>query len=160
MTMEEMMGAMDYRICHVCRGKMLPERLTKTFKLNGKEITIKGLEGYCCEKCGEIVFAPEEARMIDKLVRAFDDKPTVDFLNLEETAEFLRVSNQTVYNMIRDGRIKAHKVGREWRFLQSDLLAYLDTSSNVTMAAKGGSVDTSDLKIISEEIAKRKKDDE
>lgn len=42
------------------------------------------------------------------------DKP--DVLNLTEVADLLRVSNQTIYNMIKDGRIKAIKFGREWRF--------------------------------------------
>lgn len=150
------MGAMNYRICHVCRGRMLPQSLTKTFQLNGKEITIKGLEGYCCEKCGEVIFSPKEVRMIDKLVHAFEDKPSGDILNLDETAEFLRVSNQTVYNMIRDGRIKAHKVGREWRFLRGDLVAYLEDASNIAMAAKGGNADKEDIDIIAAEIAKRR----
>lgn len=41
--------------------------------------------------------------------------------NLDEVAGYLGVTNQTVYNMIRDGRIKAYKVGREWRFHPSDI---------------------------------------
>ena len=49
--------------------------------------------------------------MIGKLMAALSEKqsPAIDVLNLEETAEYLRVSNQTVYNMIKDGRIKASK---------------------------------------------------
>ena len=69
--------------------------------------------------------------------------PAIDVLNLEETAEYLRVSNQTVYNMIKDGRIKAYKVGREWRFLRQDIAAYMNSSSNtdfMSMAAKGGKI--------------------
>ena len=72
-------------------------------------------------------------------------------LNLEETARYLRVSNQTVYNMIRDGRIKAYKVGREWRFLRTDILTYMNESSNqdyLAMAAKGGSISSNDLAAI------------
>lgn len=53
-----------------------------------------------------------------------------DILTLKETAEYLRVSGQTVYNMIRDGRIKAYKVGREWKFFRSDIMAYLESTSN------------------------------
>lgn len=84
------------------------------------------------------------------------ENANVDVLNLEETADFLRVSNQTVYNMIRDGRIKAHKVGREWRFFRSDIAAYVNQTSNLAMAAKGGSMDKSDLCTIQAEIDKRK----
>lgn len=53
-----------------------------------------------------------------------------DTLTLKETAEYLRVSGQTVYNMIKDRRIKTYKVGREWRFFRSDIMAYLESTSN------------------------------
>ena len=52
-----------------------------------------------------------------------------DILTLKETAEYLRVSEQTVYNMIKDRRIKAYKVGREWRFFRSDIMEYLESTS-------------------------------
>ena len=52
-----------------------------------------------------------------------------DTLTLKETAEYLRVSGQTVYNMIKDRRIKAYKVGREWRFFRSDIMEYLESTS-------------------------------
>ena len=52
-----------------------------------------------------------------------------DILTLKETAEYLRVSRQTVYNMIKDRRIKAYKVGREWRFFRSNIMEYLESTS-------------------------------
>lgn len=52
-----------------------------------------------------------------------------DILTLKETAEYLRVSRQTVYNMIKDRRIKAYKVGREWRFFRSNIMEYLESAS-------------------------------
>ena len=48
-----------------------------------------------------------------------DERP--DYLNVEETADLLRVSTQTVYNMIKSGRLKGPKFGREWRFLRKNL---------------------------------------
>ena len=39
----------------------------------------------------------------------------------------------------------------EWRFLHSDIMAYLESSSNerlLAMAAKGGAIDSHDLEII------------
>lgn len=60
-----------------------------------------------------------------------------DILTLKETAEYLRVSGQTVYNMIKDRRIKAYKVGREWRFFRSDIMKYLEsTSGNRILSTK------------------------
>jgi len=46
-------------------------------------------------------------------------------MTLEEAAGFLKVSETTVYQLLRDGQLKARKVGREWRFLKSELVAYL-----------------------------------
>ena len=46
-------------------------------------------------------------------------------MTLEEAAGFLKVSETTVYQLLRDGQLKARKVGREWRFLKSSLVAYL-----------------------------------
>lgn len=109
----------NYKICHECGSRMEPCTISKTFRFHGKEIELKGIEAYQCTNCGERVYADKEVDMIEKLMAALSEKqsPAIDVLNLEETAEYLRVSNQTVYNMIKDGRIKAYKVGREWRFL-------------------------------------------
>lgn len=82
-----------------------------------------------------------------------------DILNLNETADYLRVSKQTVYNMIKDGRIKAYKVGREWKFLRSDIMAYLESTSSdriLSMAAKGGGADKNDMETILHELQKKK----
>lgn len=153
------MDSSNYKICEHCGSKMLPETLSKTFSFHGKEIELKGLNGYRCEQCGEEVFEAKELRMIDKLIHALADTAAVDVLNLDETAEYLRVSNQTIYNMIRSGRIKAYKIGREWRFLRSDIMTYLESTSSdnlVSLAAKGGNADEHDLEIIKQEIEKRK----
>lgn len=147
------------RECPTCGGRMIYRNdLIKTFRYKGKCLELKGLSGYCCEECNEIMFAPEEFHLIENLIHALSDNSdsSMDVLNLEETADFLRVSNQTVYNMIRDGRIKAHKVGREWRFFRSDIAAYVNGTSNLAMAAKGGSIDKSDLITIQAEIDNRK----
>lgn len=60
--------------------------------------------------------------------------------------------------MQHDG-IKAYKIGREWRFLRADIMAYLESASSVnvlSMAAKGGDTDKHDLDIIKQELEKRK----
>ncbi|MCP4872341.1 MAG: Flp pilus assembly complex ATPase component [Proteobacteria bacterium] len=44
-----------------------------------------------------------------------------DYLTLDEAAEFLSTSKPTLYRWLRDGRIPGHKLGRQWRFLQSEL---------------------------------------
>lgn len=153
------MEELTFKVCDHCHGKMLPQTMSRTFQFDGKEIEIKGIHGYRCENCGNEVYEAKEIRMIDKIIRAMSDKPAVDILNLNETADYLRVSNQTVYNMIKDGRIKAYKVGREWKFLRSDIMAYLESTSSdriLSMAAKGGGADKNDMETILHELQKKK----
>ena len=38
-----------------------------------------------------------------------------ELLTIDETAEFLRVSDKTVRRMIDDGRLEAVAIGRQWR---------------------------------------------
>lgn len=157
------MEGTNYKICHECGSKMELCTISKTFRYRGKEVELKGIEAYQCPECGERVYTDKEVAMIESLMHALNEKPapTIDVLNLEETAAYLRVSNQTVYNMIKDGRIKAYKVGREWRFLRQDIAAYMNSMRNadfMSMAAKGGEIDAHDLEIIKAEVEKRKKD--
>ena len=87
------MEELTFKVCDHCHGKMLPQTMSQTFRFNGKEIEIKGIQGYRCESCGNEVYEAKEIRMIDKIIRAMNDKPAVDILNLDETADHLRVSN-------------------------------------------------------------------
>lgn len=57
--------------------------------------------------------------------------------SLEEVAKYLEVSNQTVYNMIRDKRIRAYKVGREWRFHPSDIESHVTLGCNIREERNG-----------------------
>ena len=157
------MEGTNYKICHECGSKMALSTISKTFRFCGKEVEIKGIEAYQCPECGEYVYAANEVAMIERLMHALNERPTpaIDVLNLEETAAYLRVSSQTVYNMIKDGRIKAYKVGREWRFLRQDIAAYMHSMRNVdlmTLAAKGGEIDIHDMEVITAEVEKRKGD--
>lgn len=38
-----------------------------------------------------------------------------ELLTIEETADYLRLSESTVRRMVRDGRIPARQIGRQWR---------------------------------------------
>jgi excisionase family DNA binding protein len=43
------------------------------------------------------------------------------FLTTEEVLALLKVTPRTVYRLIRAGELPAVRVGRQWRFRQSDL---------------------------------------
>src|SRR5438067_11260699 len=49
------------------------------------------------------------------------------FLTTEEVLEFLQVNLRTVYRLIKAGKIPAVRVGRQWRFRQRDIDAWLDS---------------------------------
>jgi len=78
--------------------------------------------------------------MIQNITAGFADsqvKDKPDLLNLQETAELLRVSNQTVYNMLKDGRLSARKIGKEWRFLKDEVYEAIVGKNTVSVAARG-----------------------
>jgi excisionase family DNA binding protein len=52
--------------------------------------------------------------------------PTDDrLLTVNEVAELMRVSNMTIYRLIKAGEINATRVGRSYRLRQRDVDAYL-----------------------------------
>lgn len=46
-------------------------------------------------------------------------------MTIEEAAEYLKAHPQTIYKMVREGRVQAAKVGREWRIHKETLDNYL-----------------------------------
>ncbi|MGZ3590608.1 MAG: helix-turn-helix domain-containing protein [Thermodesulfobacteriota bacterium] len=46
-------------------------------------------------------------------------------LTTDEAIRYLKVSKPTLFKHIRHGKIKAVKVGREWRYLQTELYRFL-----------------------------------
>ena len=53
-----------------------------------------------------------------------------------EVAHVLRVSAVTVSRAIRDGKLRAFRVGGQWRILGSDLMSYLNSGTNSAMNKK------------------------
>ena len=46
-------------------------------------------------------------------------------MTLDQVAEYLQVSTRTVQRLIADGKLTGIKVGRQWRFRQTDVAAAL-----------------------------------
>ena len=149
------------KLCDECNGTMHRTTTDIDLKCGSKILTIRGIVVYKCHNCDNEVVTDEEFGMIEKIFESIN-KPEIDVLNLDETADLLRVSNQTIYNMIKENRLKAYKIGREWRFMRSDIQAYLDGVSSDKVwgaAAKGGKVCNHDMEIIQREAAKRGKNE-
>ncbi len=51
-------------------------------------------------------------------------------LTIHEVADLLKMKESTVRSWIRDGELRAIKMGRDWRVAVKDLEAYLDAHAN------------------------------
>jgi excisionase family DNA binding protein len=63
-----------------------------------------------------------------------NDESRGRLLTVNEVADVLRVSNMTVYRLIKGGELPALRVGKNYRIRAAELDAYLDGS---TVRAKG-----------------------
>lgn len=50
---------------------------------------------------------------------------TKEILTTDEAAEFLSLTSYTVREYAKRGIIPAKKIGKQWRFVKADLLAWL-----------------------------------
>lgn len=56
------------------------------------------------------------------------DQQSNEFLTVSEVARLMRVSNMTVYRLIRSGSLGAVRVGNRYRIRESEVHKYLDAS--------------------------------
>lgn len=47
-------------------------------------------------------------------------------LNVKQMQDFLGLSERTIFRLLKTGDLKGFKVGREWRFTESDINAYIE----------------------------------
>ena len=45
-------------------------------------------------------------------------------LNINEVSQLLRIPVSTLYVLAKQGKLKGAKFGRQWRFLEQDILNY------------------------------------
>jgi excisionase family DNA binding protein len=127
--------------CIKCKGEMKKTITTFNSIWGDYTVAISGIKGYICDKCDELVLNLEEARLIQNITAGLADSKSSekpDLLNVQEVADILRVSNQTVYNMLRDGRLAAHKIGKEWRFAKDEVYEAIRGKGSLSVAARGG----------------------
>ena len=58
-------------------------------------------------------------------------------LDSEQAARMLGVKPRTVINLAKQGKIPAFRVGDLWKFLRSDIQAYIDAQRNQTKTERG-----------------------
>ena len=54
-----------------------------------------------------------------------------DILTVEEACEALRMGYNAVYELLNEGKLKAYKNGRVWRFTKQALIQYESESSRL-----------------------------
>lgn len=47
--------------------------------------------------------------------------PKTDLMTAAETCRYLKITQRTLYRYLRSRQIPAFKLGKEWRFVRSDL---------------------------------------
>ena len=47
--------------------------------------------------------------------------PDLPLLNIKQVAELLNLSPATIRSLVRQGQLRAHKLGRNWRFDAMDV---------------------------------------
>lgn len=48
-------------------------------------------------------------------------------LEVREVSRILRLSRQTIYALIRSGKLRAYCIGRRWMFEECDIRTYMDS---------------------------------
>jgi len=51
------------------------------------------------------------------------------WLSVEEIADHLKISKETVYRWLEKGKIPAHRVGKQWRFKPSEVDEWVRSGS-------------------------------
>ena len=49
-----------------------------------------------------------------------------EILTVREVADFLKVTERTIYRLATEGQIPSFKVGGSWRFQRSDLIQWMN----------------------------------
>jgi excisionase family DNA binding protein len=61
--------------------------------------------------------------------------PKTDILMIKDVAEYLKVTERTIYRLAAAKKIPAFKVGGSWRFSKADIDGWIKQQSAVTRAA-------------------------
>ncbi len=57
-------------------------------------------------------------------------KNELKIYSLKEVEEILQVTQRTLYNYIKEGKLKATKIGKHWRVSHEDLKEFIEKGTN------------------------------
>jgi len=59
---------------------------------------------------------------------------TKELLDVKQVCEILKLSERTVFRLIKNGELHGFKAGREWRFEPSDIDSYIEKQRASSLA--------------------------
>ena len=62
-------------------------------------------------------------------------EPKSELMTAEETCRYLKITPRTLYRYLRSRQIPAFKLGKEWRFVRSDLERWIRDRTRATLAS-------------------------
>ena len=62
-------------------------------------------------------------------------EPKSELMTAEETCRYLKITPRTLYRYLRSRRIPAFKLGKEWRFVRSDLEQWIRNRTNAPLTS-------------------------
>ncbi len=72
------------------------------------------------------------------------------WMTMDEIAEYLKVSKETIYKMAQKGQLPGSKLGNQWRFNRQVVDEFLKAHSNISV---GNSTEVTEPRIVVEEVA-------
>jgi excisionase family DNA binding protein len=70
--------------------------------------------------------------MADSLRAKEDALSNNELMTIKEVADFLRISTISAYSWVRDGKLPAIRIGKEWRVRSRDLDEWLETRRSIS----------------------------
>jgi excisionase family DNA binding protein len=59
-----------------------------------------------------------------------------EIYTLEQLQQILKLSDRTIFRLLKEGKLSGFKVGREWRFQESDINAYIQAQREEAQKAR------------------------
>ena len=60
-----------------------------------------------------------------------------DILTIKEVADYLKLTERTLYRLVQEGKIPGFKVGNSWRFKRADIERWIEDQKERVLKAEG-----------------------
>jgi|GEM_PF-2926011 len=109
--------------CVKCGALMEATTIDFDSRWKGQAVTFRNLPAMRCTACGHTNLAIDAGELMADFIghKGSIGAALPAVLTVEEAAEYLRISAQTVYNLQRSGQLPGGRVGGQLRFLKSAL---------------------------------------